>query len=255
MALPSEIFTARMGIYYKILSKYKFKRILEVGAGELITLVSVANFFGDSVDYYALDLSLNRIYHGYLTFLKQSKHRLTVCTANAEALPYLDNYFDMVYTSHSLEQMPYNYKKAINEICRVSKGVAILFEPSYELGTFSQKIRMRAFDYVRGIPRYVHNLKNARLSAHYLLESSEYLSRPACHIIEIDKRPCKEQNNESDFSYACPACKIILKHKDHYMKCSGCHRIFFIFESIPILDLKYSRYLSDAWLHVDQASS
>jgi len=232
-----------MNEYYKVLSEYKFKNILEVGAGELTTLGSMASFLGDDIEYYAMDLSLNRVYQGREDFLKRHNCKLQVCKANAVALPYPDNFFDMVFTSHCLEHMPYDYKKAIDEMCRVAKKVIVLFEPSYEMGTFSQKIKMKASDYVRGIPNYVNSIKNVRLSKHFFLKNGSFFNRTACHVIEVKK----SQDKKKDFNYSCPFCKTKLKEHKTYLLCPHCEKLYFIFEGIPLLDDKYSFYVGNKY--------
>ena len=98
--------------------------------------------------------------------------------------------------------MPYDYKKAIDELCRVAKKVVVLFEPSYELGSFSQKIKMKAQDYVKGIPRYINSKKGATLLKHSFLQNSSLFNRTASHVVMINA-PLEESN----FYYVCPSCK------------------------------------------------
>ncbi len=171
--------------YCQVLSNYKFKNILEVGAGEFSTLNKIIEYFGTDKEYYAIDLSKKRLDCGLKNTLKLFGNiNLKIKKANATAIPFEDNYFDLVYTSHCLEQMPYDYKEAINEMIRVSKETIILFEPSYKLGALSQKAYIRNADYVRGISRYIKSLKQVKLLKHFSLENSDYLNRTACYIIK-----------------------------------------------------------------------
>jgi len=233
--------------YYMILSKYKFKNILEVGAGELTILDSLVDFIDKDVNYYALDLSLNRVYQGRNAFLKRHSCNLEVCKANAKALPYPDNYFDMVFTSHCLEHMPHDYKKAIDEMCRVAKKVVILFEPSYELGNISEKIRTIAFDYVKGISSYISLIKNAELSKHFFLKNGRVFNRTACYIVDLTKSLNEKVEEGRSFNYVCPSCKEKLLIKKEYLLCESCQKASLIFEDIPILDDKYSFYVGNKY--------
>jgi hypothetical protein len=80
--------------------------------------------------------------------------------------------------------MPRHFRKAISEALRVSKGDIFLFEPTYELGPFAQKIRMHRVDYVRGIPKFVRQNPEMELKAHYLLEySGNPKNRTACYHV------------------------------------------------------------------------
>lgn len=195
-------------------------------------------FFGKEKQYYGMDLSLNRLIHGREEIRKMGVSSVELCKADAVSLPYPDNCFDIVFTSHCLEQIPYNYKKVIDEMVRVSKRTVVLFEPTYELDNFAQKVYMRATDYVRGIPHYVKSLKNVKSREPFHLNHGVFLNQTACHIIT------KEQlNGVNQFKYVCPICKSDLKKEDNYLFCGKCARIYFIFDGIPIPDAKYSFYI------------
>jgi SAM-dependent methyltransferase len=225
-----------------IISKFEFKNILEVGAGELSFLSGVVEKFGNKVDYYALDLSLNRLYQGRKEFNKKFNIDVKLCKVNAIKLPYPNNYFDLVYSSHCLEHMPYDYQAAIKEMVRVAKNVVILIEPTYELGTFSQKLRMRAHDYVRGIPGFIKKLKNAKLINFKIIGTGSLFNRSAIHIIKVKKNKIKPLNKK-DFQYVCPLCKKKLIQHKYYYKCKGCEKIYLVFDGIPIFDFNYSFFI------------
>lgn len=229
--------------YSQILSKFKFRRILEVGAGELTTLSSLGDYLEKNIEYYAMDLSLNRVYLGRNEFMKRYNRKIHVCKANAISLPYPDNYFDLVFTSHCLEHMPYDYQKAIDEMCRVTRKLVVLFEPSYELGDFSQKLRMIAKDYAKKIPDYIVSLKNVDMVQYYLLANGDLYNRTACHMLFVRKSE-KEQLKVEDFNYVCPPCKSkLIKYKE-YLRCEDCNCVYFLFEGIPLLDTEYSTYIT-----------
>ena len=123
----------------EILSRFSFANVLEVGAGELTALSSLAEFFDNKVDCYAMDLSLNRVYQGWREFQQRYRREVVVCKANAVALPYPDNSFDMVFTSHCLEHMPYDYKAAIVEMCRVTRKLVVLLSRLMNWALFHRK--------------------------------------------------------------------------------------------------------------------
>ena len=92
-----------------IIIKTNSKSFLEVGAGEL-TLVAaiIKNLKKYFLDYTgALDLSLNRLIAGNEFIIKQNLNIDFVVNGDASNLPFPDNSFDIVYTSHCLEQVPH----------------------------------------------------------------------------------------------------------------------------------------------------
>ena len=229
--------------YTRIFSRFHFQTVLEVGAGELTTMIPLADSFGSDIEWHGMDLSLNRVYHGKRAFLEKGERRVHVCKANAVALPYPDGYFDLVYTSHCLEHMPYDFRKAIDEMCRVTKEWVVLFEPSYELGSFSQKIRMVAQDYVKNIPRYIRSLKDVALTDHFLLKNGALFNRGACHVLRV-KKPPEVRKAIPEFHHVCPRCRSQLRKHEGYLECERCHHVYFIFKGIPVLDKKYALYIT-----------
>lgn len=188
-------------------------------------------------------ISLNRVYHGKRAFLEKGERRVQVCKANGVALPYPDGSFDLVFTSHCLEHMPYDFRKAIDEMCRVTREWIVLFEPFYELGGFSQKIRMIAQDYVKNIPRYIRSLEDVSLTDYFLLKNGALFNRGACHILHV-KKPPEAQKTIPEFRHVCPWCRSKLREYERYLECERCHHVYFIFKGIPVLDKKYALYIT-----------
>ena len=164
-----------------IISPYKPKTILEVGAGELTTVIPMSERI--KAEFFGLDLSFQRIAAGVQFFGNEGRDVIGL-QASAYELPFPDDTFDVVYTCHAIEVMPRFFRTAISEALRVSKGNIFLFEPSYELGPFGQKVRMHRLDYVRGIPKFVHLDPTMELKAHFLLEyGGKVGNQTACYHI------------------------------------------------------------------------
>lgn len=136
--------------YCNILKRFDWNSLLDVGAGELTITSGIANRFGKNKKYYACDIADKKIDQGK-EYSKKKGVEIDAIPCSATKLPYKNNSFDMVITSHCLEQMPYNYKKAIDEVVRVSKKYVILFEPSFKHGSKYQKFRMFCLNYARGV--------------------------------------------------------------------------------------------------------
>jgi len=227
-----------------ILDQYNFKNILEVGAGELTTLEDIYSFKNSKINCYGIDLSLNRLVHGICEFKKKHTKTPYVTKSNATKLPFPDNSFDLVITRHTLEQMPKIFKLAIDEIIRVSKKNIIFFEPSFELGTLTQKLKMLNSDYVRGIPKYLSTKTNLIIKKPYLMNNSANpLNHTACTKIQI-KDDLIENLDYEIIPFVCPISKEKLQiHKD-FLYAKSAKIAYPIINDIPILDTSYSFKLS-----------
>lgn len=117
--------------------------ILEVGAGELTTLIPLAKLINDnSLKIHASELSWSRCRVG-IDFAKSEGINLdSITVASVTALPYPDNCFDIVYTSCCLEELGGYEKEALSELIRVTNRDLILIEASYELGSKEQRTKL-----------------------------------------------------------------------------------------------------------------
>lgn|GEM_PF-2047565 len=226
----------------RILERFPFHSILEVGAGELNALASLRDHFGDDRQYFGIDLSLNRLCHGYGEFIQNGELRATVAKADACFLPFPDRCFDVVYTYQCLEQTPRrHFKQAIREMCRVSRRWVVLFEPSWELGDRLQRLKMRADQYVRGIPAFVEELPGVRLREHELLKNAmNPFNRVALHLLELD--PTNQPDNQP--ALVCPVCHGELDSRQNYLLCEPCHSLYFRYEQVALLDQQDAQYLT-----------
>ena len=224
----------------EVLDEFNFNNVLEVGVGELTTLDSIYSNFGPDIDCYGVDLSLNRIYHGLHEYKKRHRSLPTVVKANAVQLPFPDNSFDLVYTRHTLEQMPTIFKEALSEIIRVSRKQIILFEPSFELGSMSQKIKMLNSDYIRGMPKFLKKRSDVQVESINLMKNSANpLNHTACYKL-IPVPSIEIEKNVNPVSLVCPQSKTQLERKSGYYYSKESSRAYPIIEGIPVLDYDYS---------------
>ena len=123
-----------------IIQNLNLKTILEVGAGELTQYFLIKKDL-DKKNYKierscGLDLSLKRLEVGK-EFLNSENQEIEIYQGDAQKMPFKDNEFDILYTSHCLEQVPHLLENCLKEMLRVSKKYIVLVEPSYE---FTNKI-------------------------------------------------------------------------------------------------------------------
>jgi len=227
-----------------ILKEIKFNSVLEIGVGELTSLEAIYREFGPELDCYGIDLSFNRVYHGLAEFNQKYNKVPRIAKADATMLPFPDNSIDLVYTRHTLEQMPTIFEKALDEIFRVAKKNIILFEPSYELSSLTQKIKMINSDYVRGIPKYINNKNDVKLNDMFLMQNSANpLNHTACFKITMGKN-LKNKSITRPIDFVCPYTRTKLVEKDGYLFSPKANRAYTVIEDIPILDPEYSVILT-----------
>ncbi len=221
-----------------ILDNLEFSSILEVGAGELTTMESIYSHRPSISKMFAIDLSLNRLLHGLEEFEKRHEFNINLSKSNAISLPFEDSSFDLVYSRHTLEQMPRIFNIALSEMIRVSRKSIVLFEPSFEKGSLSQKLKMIKNDYFRGLDQFLSQRQDITIKESFLMKNSANpLNHTACYIIE--KKDYLEPNEEL-IKFVCPISKKTLLDYEDFYYCRDSKRAYPKIKGIPILDQDYS---------------
>jgi len=218
-----------------IIKKTNSKSFLEVGAGELTLAAEVIkNVKKDFIDYTgALDLSMNRLVVGSEFLKKQNLNIDYVVSGDASNLPFPDNCFDLVYTSHCLEQVPHLFVKAVNECSRVAKKYVVLIEPSYEFGSEVTKNHIYKKGYIKITSKLLNKLD---LSVVYRNKSSVQTYTNGSEIIILKKRNNKKENNKK-IQFLCPSCKSYLVKREEKLICTSENYYFDVVSSIPKLNI------------------
>ena len=147
----------------KIIIETNSKKILEVGSGEFTQFYLVnkklINRNYEISKCGGLDLSFKRLHEGKI-FLDQNNINVDfILQADASNIPISDNSFDLIYTCHCLEQVPYLFQKSVQEMVRVSSKFVILIEPSYELSNKTTKKRIYKKNYVKITDKILSKIK------------------------------------------------------------------------------------------------
>ena len=157
--------------------------LVEVGAGDLATLVGVAKVIESRPRRLgAVDISERRLAVGRLWSERQHVNVSVMCAANGVALPFADNEWDVVITAHCLEQNSEPLSVILRELHRVSGRYLVLMEPSYELGRPLHRRMILRDGHVRGIPAAVGKL-GFDVVRHELLPVRPYKSDVALTVI------------------------------------------------------------------------
>ncbi len=132
LTLPwfNEIANKRYSVYYKYLKEdaefgwHQNEKVLEIGVGVGTDLVE---YVKNGAKGYGIDLGIDQVMLSKLNFKLRGFSYEKILEANAEDIPFEDEYFDLVYSFGVIHHTP-NTEKAIQEIYRVLKpdGKAII---------------------------------------------------------------------------------------------------------------------------------
>ena len=197
---------------------YKFfnlNSILEVGAGELVTLDDFLKKIKKKPKKVgAIDISLKRLADGKKNFIKTNRKIDSLARADASQLPFPDNSFDMVYTVHVIEQVPSLYLKIVKELVRVSSNIIILIEPSYEFGSNSSKKNIFKKGYTQIRDSDFKRL-DYKLIYRDIMELRSYINGSEIVILKKNKNKSKKNNDKTEF--ICPITHESLFKKVKYL--------------------------------------
>ena len=159
--------------------------VLEVGSGASINLFYVNRRF-PGTDCIGLDYTRKGSREAK-DYWRDRGVVLSCVVGDVGTLPFADNSVDIVFSSHTLEQMEEHrrYEGAISEMHRVARVRAILMEPGYELGNIPQRLYIR----LRGTSRYILSaaMKSSyNVRSYRLLETVSNALNPTM-IVVIDK--------------------------------------------------------------------
>ncbi len=183
----------------KIIIETNSKKILDVGAGEFTQFYLVKKKLIDK-NYIllrdaGLDLSFKRLYSGK-NFLNQNNIKVDyILEADASNIPISDNSFDLIYTCHCLEQVPYLFQKSVQEMVRVSSKYVVLIEPSYELSSKTTRKRIYLKNYVKITDKILSKIQGVSNILRKKLSIREYANGAEMVIIEKDKTLDNSTNN------------------------------------------------------------
>lgn len=241
------------GSYIKKLTKYKkidkkvfdifnktltnnFKNInsiLDFGSGELTRFMYVINFLKKKkkVNYFACDLSLNRLFLGKNFFNKKilkNKINLNIFTIDNLRIPLPDNSIDVVITCHAIEPNQKNMKNIIKELYRVSRMGLCLMEPHYEIGNVQQKKRMDYYKYVKGIPKF---LKKEKYDYKIVKKNFHINPNNPSSIFILKKRYSKSRSKPN---FVDPITKKNLKKLKNFYYSEDTSRLYPVFDGVTI---------------------
>ena len=235
-----------MGTLARLLDGMFPASLLEAGVGEATTLVNVlARMENIPEQAYGFDLAWSRIACGneYAAVKKVAAH---LFVGNVMEIPILDDSFDIVYTSHTIESNRGREKDILRELYRIACRYLVLLEPSNELGSEASRRHIEEYRYCRDLSRHAAELGYKVIE--YRLYDYHWSQRNQTSLMVIEKG-LASQPGRTEF-YACPACKRPLDmHKGNYY-CRECFLVYPVIGGIPCLASAHgilaSKYLEKA---------
>jgi ubiquinone/menaquinone biosynthesis C-methylase UbiE len=196
--------------------------------GELLPLLN------KSIDAYGFDISWSRAACARRYFEDKSLTNVKLLTADMLNIPFVDNAFDVVYTSHAVEPNGGNEEEILKELYRITAKYLILMEPIFELASKEGQQRMEFHGYVKNLKQIAcylgYNIVEYKL---FPKEMQFNLLNPT-GLIVIEKN----NSNLDDVNlYADPLFKtplIINDSKSAYFSPDSLH-VYPVLDKIPCL--------------------
>ena len=165
---PAAATRLRTILFAAVLDQLKPRRVLEVGCGNGINLLSLAGAYPD-IRFTGLELTgegveqarraqsdaqiaaIVRDYSPLEARDRQAIERIDFVQGDASAMPFEDDSFDLVMTVLAVEQMESIRAQALGEIARVTRGHLLMLEPFRDLNAGGLKrLYVRSRGYFRG---------------------------------------------------------------------------------------------------------
>ena len=214
--------------------------IIEIGIGEGNMMRSLIENLNksilDRIDFYGTDLSFPR-----LVITKKHISKCNLFVGDMNNLPFLDNTFDIVYTSSAIEPNRDKEEVILKELHRISKYFLILFEISYKDADVNLKKRFDEHGYVKYIYETINKL-DFNLKSYKELTSND-ISTYNSFLYLIEKNN-NITENEDTINFVTPIFHdnlIKFNYNDViYYKSEKINLLFNIINNIPVLMIENS---------------
>ena len=207
------------------------RSILEPGVGEGTTLSFVIKAFEQTPKHvHGFDISWSRIAACRRWLASQNCVDSWLSVASIFNTPYLDNSFDVVYTSHTIEPNGGREPEILTELYRVASRYLILFEPGYELADGEAKSRMERLGYCRGLVNHAEDL-GMEVLRHELIAPTANPKNPTAMTV-ISKTPTAKSSTPE---IACPRFLTPLVEQPDALYSADSFRAYPKIKGIPCL--------------------
>ena len=203
---------------------------LDIGTGECTTLAYLEKRLPSLGRLLACDISWSRLHHGRAFLDHLGCRPVDLFTADLLHLPFRSKSVDFVWSSHALEPNGGKETTAIEEILRVARSYAVLFEPSYENNSEEGRARMERLGYVKDLPGAIAAAGGDLLDCIPIRAPRNPLNPTYAYVI----RPPKSDLVNTD-EWACPVTNHDLREVDGFLYSDQSGLAYPILRGIPIL--------------------
>ncbi len=124
--------------------------VLEVGCGNCINLTQLCKHFGARLKLHGIDISPGRLSVARKYFGEQLADVPIWVESIAEPTPEKElAKYDLVYSMHCLEQIPYAVVQALEGLWKRARSRVVMVEPVWEFARPVQKLKLVRSDYIR----------------------------------------------------------------------------------------------------------
>lgn len=207
------------------------RHLLEAGVGEATTLSHVIQALSEKPeDTAGVDLSWSRLRWARQWLREERCGPVDLAVATLCELPFVDNAFEIVYTSHSIEPNHGREVSILQELHRVCARYLVLLEPGYELADAGARARMEHHGYCRGLPEHARSL-GMKVVMHSLFPVVARNENPTALIV-IEKDTAFTCDH---VRWACPGCGSLLMDVSGFWYCSVCFLAYPVLGGLPCL--------------------
>jgi ubiquinone/menaquinone biosynthesis C-methylase UbiE len=209
--------------------------VLEAGTGESTSLLYVLRMMRHQPRIiHGIDLAWSRIRVGSRWFFERGGPPHTqFVVGSMSSMPYMDNSFDTVFTSHAIEPNGGCEKELLTELYRVTSKYLLLCEPGYEFASEDARARMNEHGYCKNLAGHARELGMNVVKNHIMLPCIKEDNPSAITLIlKNAERPPAEP------VYACPRWKTPLRDMGDCWFSSESLYAYPLIQGIPCLNVE-----------------
>ena len=168
----------------EMIKKDEISTVLEVGCGNCINLMMLKEHYGDSLKLFGMDISQKRLDVAKNYFGEKLAGIELFQQSIVENTGIASSYYDLVFTMHCLEQIPYKIERALSEIYRITNNNLVLIEPVFEFCNPAQKMYLYYSDHNRILLKTIEKLDLPVIYKRSLEIQSNPLNQSSIIVIE-----------------------------------------------------------------------
>ncbi len=207
--------------------------LLKGGVGEAVTLVPFLEAFPEKISVrYGFDISWSRLQYAR-QFLEAHEYGKTqLCVGSLQEMPFVDEAFDLIMTSHALEPNGGDELQIMRELFRVSAHTVALFEPSYAFADTVGKQRITEKGYVKHLDQVAREA-GFKVLYHQPLSAAMNPQNPTAALVL--QKPTVRTATLPEQKYACPRAKTMLASQEEGYFSEDSFLFYPVVKNVPIL--------------------